>query len=164
MDIPPPNPDRLSRNPSKQLTGNKVAPEKRAKVVEMIEAGESMKQIVREVGVAKDTAIAIRRAEEDKRGGVDLNTWKKNTANTLSQVVNRGAQRLLDGEIENIPAGQLPLALAILTDKVLALQDAPAVVVEHRLRISHEDINKMLKGEADIIDITPQDNPPRIGA
>jgi hypothetical protein len=163
MDIPPPNPDRFSRNPSKQLTGNKVAPEKRAKVVEMIEAGESMKQIVREVGVAKDTAIAIRRAEEDKRGGLDLNTWKKNTAATLSEVVSKGANRLLS-EVDNIPAGQLPLALAILTDKVMALQDAPAVVVEHRLRVSHEDINRMLKGEAEVIDITPVDKPPQIGA
>lgn len=40
-----------------------------------------------------------------------------------------------------------------MTDKVLALQDAPTVVVEHRLRVSHEDINAMIKG--DIIDLPP---------
>jgi hypothetical protein len=66
--------------------------------------------------------------------------------------VTRGSTRLLD-EIENIPAGQLPLAIAIMVDKVQALQDAPTVIVEHRLRVSHEDINSMLKG--DIIDVTP---------
>lgn len=122
----------------------------------MIDAGETMAEISRELGMGKDTAIAIRRQEEDKRGGLDINTWKKKTAATLSEVVNRGAQRLLDGEIENIPAGQLPLALAILTDKVLALQDAPAVIVEHRLRVSHEDINKMLLGQTEVIDIPSQ--------
>jgi hypothetical protein len=35
----------------------------------------------------------------------------------------------------------------------MALQDAPAVVVEHRLKVSHDDINQMLKGE--IIDLPP---------
>jgi hypothetical protein len=76
----------------------------------------------------------------------------------MAAIVAKGSTRLL-AEIENIPPGQLPLALAIMTDKVLALQDAPAVIVEHRLRVSHEDINKMLKG--DIIDLPP-DNPKEV--
>ena len=40
-----------------------------------------------------------------------------------------------------------------LDPRVMALQDAPTVVVEHRLKVTHQDINKMLKG--DIIDIVP---------
>ncbi len=164
MDIPPSSPDRLPTNPSKKgFNLKKLDPAKRAKAIEMMDAGETMAGISRELAIGKDTAIAIRRQEEDKRGGLDINTWKKKTAATLSEVVNRGAQRLLDGEIENIPAGQLPLALAILTDKVLALQEAPAVIVEHRLRVSHEDINRMLRGEAEVIDIPSQNNP-QIGA
>jgi hypothetical protein len=75
----------------------------------------------------------------------------------MSQIVSRGSTRLLE-EIENIPAGQLPLAIAIMTDKVLALQDAPTVVVEHRLRVSHEDINAMIKG--DVIDLPPAKDSP----
>jgi len=45
-----------------------------------------------------------------------------------------------------------------MTDKVLALQDAPTTVVEHRLRISHEDINKILRGEKtpEVIDIVEE--------
>lgn len=163
MEIPDSSPDRLPTNPSKKHFNLKnLDPKKREKALEMIEAGETMAEISRELSIGKDTAIAIRRQEEDKRGGLDINTWKKKTAATLSEVVNRGAQRLLDGEIENIPAGQLPLALAILTDKVLALQDAPAVIVEHRLRVSHEDINKMLRGQTEVIDI-PTNEPPKIG-
>jgi hypothetical protein len=81
-----------------------------------------------------------------------LGTWKKQTAMTLSQIVSKGGQRLLS-EIDNIPAGQLPLAIAIMTDKVMALQDAPVVVVEHRLRVSHNDINAFLTGE--VIDLQP---------
>jgi hypothetical protein len=102
--------------------------------------------------VSKQAVIALRKDAEDN-GGFELGTWKKNTANTLSQIVTKGSTRLLS-EIDNINPAQLPLALAILTDKIMALQDAPAVIVEHRLRVSHDDINAMLKG--DVIDVTPK--------
>lgn len=42
-----------------------------------------------------------------------------------------------------------------MTDKVMQLQDAPTTIVEHRLRVSHEDINNMITGKKspDAIDI-----------
>jgi hypothetical protein len=46
-----------------------------------------------------------------------------------------------------------------MTNKVMSLQDAPTVVVEHRLRVSHEDINKMLKGEKEPITIDVTEPP-----
>jgi len=124
---------------------------KKAKVVELLKDGTGTNAVVAETGVTKHAVLAIRKGLEDGQG-LQLANWKKETALTLSQVVSRGSSRLLE-EIENIPAGQLALTLAILTDKVLALQDAPTVIVEHRLKVSHEDINAMLKG--DIIDIKP---------
>jgi hypothetical protein len=63
-------------------------------------------------------------------------------------------ERLIN-EIPNLSPNQLPLAIAIITDKALALNDQPTTITEQRLRISHEDLDKMLKGE--IIDITPED-------
>jgi hypothetical protein len=44
-----------------------------------------------------------------------------------------------------------------MTNKVMSLQDAPMVVVEHRLRVSHNDINAMIKGE--IIDLPNEPEP-----
>ena len=125
--------------------------DKKAKVIALLNDGTGTNAVVAETGATKHAVLAIRKGIEDGQG-LQLSTWKKETALTLSQVVSRGSTRLLE-EIENIPAGQLALTLAILTDKVLALQDAPTVIVEHRLRVSHEDINSMLKG--DIIDVTP---------
>lgn len=125
--------------------------DKKAKVIALLNDGTGTNAVVAETGATKHAVLAIRKGIEDGQG-LQLATWKKETALTLSQVVSRGSTRLLE-EIENIPAGQLALTLAILTDKVLALQDAPTVIVEHRLRVSHEDINSMLKG--DIIDVTP---------
>lgn len=143
--------DRLSTNPSERTKGKNMDKDKKAKVIALLNDGTGTNAVVAETGATKHAVLAIRKGIEDGQG-LQLATWKKETALTLSQVVSRGSTRLLE-EIENIPAGQLALTLAILTDKVLALQDAPTVIVEHRLRVSHEDINSMLKG--DIIDVTP---------
>ena len=143
--------ERLSTNPSIQVTGKKVAKEKRDKVIELLKDGQGTSAVVEATGVSKSSVIAIRKDTEDNKG-FELGTWKKQTANLLSQIVTKGSTRLLDA-IDDIPAGQLPLAIAIMVDKVAALQDAPTVIVEHRLRVSHEDINSMLKG--DIVDIKP---------
>lgn len=121
-------------------------------MIDMLKDGAGTQHIAEEVGVSKPSVISIKKDVEDNKG-FELGTWKKNTSALLSQIVSRGSERLLE-EIQNIPAGQLPLAIAIMTDKVLSLQEAPTVVVEHRLRVSHEDINKMLK--SDVIDVTPQ--------
>lgn len=145
--------ERLSTNPSIQVTGKKIAKEKREKVIAALQDGQGTNAVAESAGVSKSAVIAIRKDTEDNKG-FELGTWKKQTATLLSQIVTRGSTRLLD-EIENIPAGQLPLAIAIMVDKVQALQDAPTVIVEHRLRVSHEDINSMLKG--DIIDVTPSE-------
>lgn len=143
--------ERLSTNPSERTTGKNMDKAKKAKVVELLKDGAGTNAVVAETGVTKHAVLAIRKGIEDGQG-LQLANWKKETALTLSQVVSRGSSRLLE-EIENIPAGQLALTLAILTDKVLALQDAPTVIVEHRLKVSHEDINAMIKGE--VFDIKP---------
>lgn len=144
--------DRLSTNPSmgKRLA-SKLEKTKKEKVKEMLKDGVPLRAIERETEITRPTIRAVRNEMEDNKE-FSLGTWKKQTAMTLSQIVSKGGQRLLS-EIDNIPAGQLPLAIAIMTDKVMSLQDAPVVVVEHRLRVSHNDINAFLTGE--VIDLPP---------
>lgn len=146
-------PDRLPTDMHKR-NGRNIPKEKREKAEALLKDGIGTNAVTRETGISKPTVIAIKKDMEDN-GGFELGTWKKQTASLYAEIVARGAGRLRE-EICNIPAGQLPLTLAILTDKVLALQDAPAVVVEHRLKVSHEDINQMLKGE--VIDLPPSDS------
>jgi hypothetical protein len=143
------SPERLSTNPSLNVTGKNIVKEKRDAVINMLKDGQGAEAVSEATGVSKPAVLAIRKDAEDSKG-FELGTWKKQTASLLSKIATKGSQRLLE-EIENIPAGQLPLAIAIMTDKVMALQDAPVVVVEHRLRVSHNDINSLLTGE--IIDI-----------
>lgn len=141
---------RLPTDPNNEHTGSKLTEEQRKAIHELLDDGVGTTEIAKQLGHSKHTVLAVRRARDDANGGLNLNSWKKATAATMAAIVAKGSTRLL-AEIENIPPGQLPLALAIMTDKVLALQDAPAVVVEHRLRVSHDDINKMIRGE--VIDV-----------
>ena len=144
------DPERLSTNPKQgRRTASKLAKDKKDKVKELLKDGVALKAIERETGIARTTIRGVRNEMEDNKE-FNLGTWKKNTASLLSKIATKGSERLLS-EIDNIPAGQLPLAIAIMTDKVMSLQDAPTVVVEHRLRVSHNDINAMIKGE--VIDL-----------
>ena len=73
------------------------------------------------------------------------------------QAAARMGQRLVE-EVADLPVGQLPLAIAILTDKALALNDQPTNVTEHRLRISHDSLNELLNGQ--VIDLPPEKENP----
>ena len=144
--------ERLNSNPASGCTGASLPDETKKKIMDMTLQGKPVTEIKEATGVSRPTIYALQRNEGDK---FDLGQWKKATTSVMSQIVARGSERLLS-EIDNIPAGQLPLTIAILTDKIMALQDAPTVVVEHRLKVSHEDINQMIRGDR-VIDLPPAD-------
>jgi len=148
------SPERLPTNHAKKNRGKNLPKEKITQVEELLKQGKGIVAVAEEAGVCNNSVIGIQKRMEDANG-FQSGTWKKNTARIMSEIVTRGSQRLMT-EIDNIPAGQLPLAIAIMTDKVMQLQDAPSVIVEHRLKVRHEDINAMIKG--DIIDIPPIEN------
>lgn len=151
----------LPTNTSGGVNGNGIAPEKRDLILRLYGEGKTNEQVAMLAGVSKPVCIAIKKKAGS--GGLDVAEWKRQISAMFAGIVHKGAERLVT-DIENIPAGQLPLALAILTDKILALQDTPTTIVEHRLKVTHEDINKLLKGE--VIDISPKqidtkDSPPQ---
>lgn len=154
--LPESNPDRFEKNDLH--TGNGIPTEKKERIQQLLSEGMSSNQIAQELKTSRNTVHAIRDNMEDA-GKFELGTWKKQTVASLAKFVNKGSSRL-EQEVDNIPAGQLPLALAIAIDKIMALQDAPAVVVEHRLRISADDINGLLKvpkqEQREVIDIEPK--------
>jgi hypothetical protein len=95
----------------------------------------------------------VRQETGDK--DISLGNYKKQTSELFKSIILKGAKRL-DADIDKLPISQMPLALAILIDKVQTLIDQPVVVTEHRLKVRHEDINRLIMGE--VIDV-PKDNP-----
>lgn len=144
----------LPTNHTKPNAGKRLSPEKIKQIEDLLKAGHGTTSIQEQLKVSNNSIIGVKQ-RLDQQGAFESGTWKKNTARLMQQIVTRGSERLMT-EIDNIPAGQLPLAIAIMTDKAMALQDAPSVIVEHRLKVSHQDINAMLKGE--VIDVTPKQN------
>lgn len=152
------NHEKFSTNPQKQKQAKSLKPDKKEQVDAMLKQGESASVIAEKTGV--DRAVVLcERTELENKGEFKFGSWKKHTANLASSIVTKGLHRLNNGGIEEMPIGQVPLAMAILIDKVQVLQDAPTQVVEHRLRVTHEDINKMLDGN--VIEVESKKlNPP----
>lgn len=151
-----PKPDRIKTDTQSRHTGAKLPPEKKAKIEEMLKAGEGIVSTARAVGSSEHTVTAIR---NDLTKGVDVNAWKKGHSQNLMIAAQRMGERLLN-EIDNLSPSQLPLAIAIVTDKALALNDQPTSVTEHRLRISHDQLDKIMKGEV-VIDVQAEQSPPQ---
>lgn len=151
-----PQPERIKTDTQSRHTGSQIAPEKRAEIERLLKAGEGIVSIARTVGSSEHTVSAIR---NELTKGVDVNAWKKGHSQNLMAAAQRMGERLLS-EVDNISPSQLPLAIAIITDKALALNDQPTTVTEHRLRISHDQLDKILKGEV-IIDVPADQSPPQ---
>ena len=136
---------------SKEGSGERLAPEKRDAIVWMTKEGHTQKEIEEAVNVSSHTVVNVRNDMGDK--DINIGNYKKDTADLFKKIVMKGAKRL-DEELHNIPIGSMPISLAILIDKIASLQDQPSVIVETRLKISHNDINKYLEGE--IVDLIPE--------
>jgi len=136
------------KNDKKSTTLEKLDTKKKDEIIWMTEQGHTQKEIEEKVEVSSHTVVAVR--NEIGGGTVDLKTYKAKTSDLFKSIIMKGAMRL-DAEIDKLPISQMPIALAVLIDKVQTLNDQPVVVTEHRLRIRHEDINKLISGE--IIDL-----------
>lgn len=130
-------------------TGERLPEPVRERIKQMIMEGHTQREIQEETGVSAHTVVGIRKSMP----ALDEKSWKKNMVNTLRNVVSKGANRLND-EIDSIPITAMPISLGILIDKINVLNDQPTAVVEHRMRITHDEINSIIL-DADVIDEKP---------
>lgn len=101
--------------------------------------GKNCEDTAKVVSLRKSTVIAIRQHMEQD-GKLELGSWKREVASLLGDFVHKGAVRLSEN-VESIPIGQLPMAIAIAIDKVRDLADAPTVRIEARLKITQDELN-----------------------
>jgi hypothetical protein len=139
----------ISNDQKQNHTGERLPEGLRSQIKQMLSEGKSQRQIQSETGVSAHTIVGIRKSMP----ALDEKSWKKNVMETLRDVVSRGASRLSD-EIDDIPITAMPVSLGILIDKINVLNDQPTAVVEHRMRITHDEINNILL-DANVIDEKP---------
>lgn len=108
-------------------------------IEKLLVEGKSCEDTAKLVSLRKSTIVAIRQSMEQD-GKLELGAWKREVAGLLGDFVHKGAVRLSEN-VENIPIGQLPMAIAIAIDKVRDLADAPTVKIEARLKITQDELN-----------------------
>jgi DNA-binding XRE family transcriptional regulator len=144
-------------------------PKPTIKIVEnMLQQGKTCEETAKLAGLRKQTVVDIRKQMEVD-GKMELGSWKREVTNLLGEFAMRGAKRLTE-EVDNMPIGQMMMAVAIAVDKVRDLSEAPTVKVEARLKITQDDLNKAFLPSAkpiEIIDVEAQkpldDTPPPVG-
>lgn len=127
----------------------------------LLQDGATCEETAKIVSVRKSTIVSVRQQMEAD-GKLELGAWKREVAGLLGDFVVRGATRLSENA-ENIPIGQLPMAIAIAIDKVRDLADAPTVRIETRLKITQDELNRAFSIDTDdvkgkVIDVNPIQN------
>jgi hypothetical protein len=136
--------------------GSKAPKPAKKKAEKLLQNGVPPSEVAALTGVDRHVVADIRKNLEDE-GKLDILAFKRRTAARLASFIGKAVERL-DSEVENIPIGQLMLPTAIAIDKLNGLTEAtPTVNIKAELRISADDINKMLSPT--IIDVTSLPDP-----
>lgn len=131
-----------------RFTGDVVA-QNQARYVAIVKAigeGWTMRKIEEWFRVSHHTVLAIRRRDPQL-----VATEKERFARKLNQARELAADQLVDALEDNkIAAGQLPVALGILTDKSLALAGEPNVRVSVRRELSVDELRRAFQTMAGV--------------
>lgn len=123
--------------------GSKLPKPAKKKAEKLLQNGVPPSEVAALTGVDRHVVADIRKNLEDE-GKLDILAFKRRTAARLASFIGKAVERL-DSEVENIPIGQLMLPTAIAIDKLNGLSEAtPTVNIKAELRISADDINRML--------------------
>ena len=131
-----------------------------AEITHLLETDESIthEKIKERYNLSEHSWTALRKHLDDSGRGFNRARWARHTAATLARFTSLGAERLA-AEVSEMPLAALPIAVAVAVDKLILLSsDRPTVVVEARLRLTADDLSRMLHQQP-IIDVTPIDIP-----
>jgi hypothetical protein len=144
--------ERMDSTPAN--AGAKLPPATKKRIESLLKQGTPPAETAKLVAADPDTVREIRNNLADA-GQLDMLAFKRRTAARLASFIDKSLQRL-DEEVDDIPIGQLMLPTAIAIDKMEKLVDpTPTVQVKAELRISADDINKLLGFGSPTIDVTP---------
>jgi hypothetical protein len=135
--------------------GSKLPKPTRKKIESLLKQGVPPAETAKLVAANPDVVREMRNNMADN-GQLDMLAFKRRTAARLASFIDKSLQRL-DNEVDDIPIGQLMLPTAIAIDKIEKLVDpTPTVQVKAELKISADDINKLLGFGGPVIDVDPQ--------
>lgn len=142
--------ERMDSTPAN--AGSKLPKPTKKRIEALLKQGVPPVETARMVAVNPDTVREMRNNMADN-GQLDILAFKRRTAARLASFIDKSLQRL-DSEVDDIPISQLMLPTAIALDKMEKLVDpSPTVQVKAELKISADDINKLLGFGGQVIDV-----------
>lgn len=131
--------------------GKKLPKHTVKRIEQLLKQGTPSSDTAKMVAVEPKVVSEIRNNLQDT-GQLDVLAFKRKTAHRLASFIDKSTQRL-EAEVDGIPLGQLMLSTAIAIDKLDKLVDpTPSVNIKAELRISADDINKLLDTKGMVID------------
>ena len=143
----------VKTNHPNQHFNNSLTQEKADAVVEGILHNKPLEKIAADAGVCQHTAFKLIR-------GVKVPTdypeneedWRRDVTGFIEVAIWKGTKRLAESSINLIDDRSLPVAVAVLTDKLAVIKGQPTSIhLAMTATVSHRDLMKDLKER----DVTP---------
>ena len=136
-----------------QHFNSKLTQEKADAVVEGILQNKSLEKIAADAGVCQATAFKlIRGVKVPVDYPENEDDWRRDVTGFLEVAIWKGTKRLAESSISLIDDRNLPVAVAVLTDKLSVIKGQPTSIhLAMTASVSHRDLMKDLKER----DVTP---------
>ena len=139
--------------PPNQHPNSKLDQEKADAIVDGIVQNKSITTIANEVGLDTETASKyIRGVKVPKDYPDNEEDWRKDVTGFLEVAIRKGTKRLAENSMHFIDDRSLPVAVAVLVDKLAATKGQPTSIhLNMTASVSHRDLMADLKDR----DVTP---------
>jgi hypothetical protein len=139
--------------PENQHFNSKLDQEKADRIVEGILQNKPLAQISKETGLSEHTAFKyIRGVKVPSDYPENEEDWRKDVTGFMEVAIWKGTKRLAEDSMSFIDDRSLPVAVAVLTDKLATIKGQPTSIhLAMTASVSHRDLMKDLKER----DVTP---------
>jgi hypothetical protein len=150
----------VKTNHPNQHFNNSLTQEKADAVVEGILHNKPLEKIAADAGVCQHTAFKLIR-------GVKVPTdypeneedWRRDVTGFIEVAIWKGTKRLAESSINLIDDRSLPVAVAVLTDKLAVIKGQPTSIhLAMTATVSHRDLMKDMK-ERDVTPVNDEHTP-----
>jgi len=139
--------------PENQHFNSKLDQEKADQIVEGILQNKPLAQISKETGLSEHTAFKyIRGVKVPSDYPENEEDWRKDVTGFMEVAIWKGTKRLAEDSMTFIDDRSLPVAVAVLTDKLATIKGQPTSIhLAMTASVNHRDLMKDLKER----DVTP---------
>jgi hypothetical protein len=136
-----------SKPPTNQHSNSKLDQEKADIIVDGIIKNESLAKIAADAGLSEQTAFKyIRGVKVPHDYPENEDDWRKDVTGFLEVAIWKGTKRLAQESMAFIDDRSLPVAVAVLTDKLANIKGQPTSIhLAMTASVNHRDLMKDLK-------------------